>query len=91
MAEKNEAVEMTGTILKITRKNGALRAELSMTFPAVKAGDVPLGEVSMTIVKAQRSLFPVEKEKGVKSKRSTAVRGVTVIDSKSVRGVTTTR
>lgn len=56
--------KIKGIIQKVARVNGKAEAQITVAIPAMAAGDVPLGEVFITIKPVQESMFPTGKAKG---------------------------
>lgn len=51
-------IEITGTILKITRTNGKAFAQISLQVPTTaKSEKIPMGEVNLTIEPTQKAMF----------------------------------
>lgn len=51
-------LDLTGTILKITRTNGKAFAQISLQVPVTaKSEKIPMGEVNLTIEPVQRDMF----------------------------------
>lgn len=50
--------KIKGIIQKIARVNGKAEAQITVAIPATAAGDIPLGEVFITIKPVQESMFP---------------------------------
>lgn len=49
-------VTMIGEVTKITRTNGKVFAQVTLQIPANKAGDVPMGEVSISLEPTQSAI-----------------------------------
>lgn len=69
--------KIKGIIQKVARVNGKAEAQITVAIPAMAAGDVPLGEVFITIKPVQESMFPTGKPakgliRGAKHKRGPA-------------------
>ena len=49
----------TGNVTKVTRTTGKAFAQVTLTIPANKSGDFPLGEVNLTVEATQSSFDDV--------------------------------
>lgn len=53
-----QPIEVTGTILKITKTNGKAFAQISLQIPVTAKSDkIPMGEVNLTIEPTQKQMF----------------------------------
>lgn len=55
-------ITIKATITKITREDGKAFTKLAALIPSKAAGDVPLGEVNLTLEATQEAMFDKEKK-----------------------------
>jgi hypothetical protein len=56
-------IETKGSVRSVVRKDGKAEATLVITVPADVAGDIPMGEVKVTILEMQNRMFDPPKER----------------------------
>lgn len=59
----------TGNVTKVTRTTGKAFAQVTLTIPAGKSGEFPLGEVNLVVEATQSSIDDVLPRRGVRGDR----------------------
>ena len=62
-------ITLEGNIVKITRVSGKALAQVMLTIPASKSGDIPLEGVRITIEPTQSSMFDGEPRGAVRGNK----------------------